>query len=58
MANTSVVVERRIAAPQAAVWDALTDLENAPKVLSGVDAVEVLSPARSASAPGGARPGA
>ncbi|WP_327683520.1 SRPBCC family protein [Streptomyces sp. NBC_00467] len=44
MANTSVVVERRIAAPPAAVWDALTDLENAPTVLSGVDAVEVLSP--------------
>ncbi|WP_329019960.1 SRPBCC family protein [Streptomyces sp. NBC_00690] len=44
MANRSVVVERRIAAPAERVWRALTDLERAPAVLSGVDAVEVLSP--------------
>ncbi|MEO3976364.1 SRPBCC family protein [Streptomyces sp. CAU 1734] len=43
MANTSVVVERRIAAPADRVWRALTDLERAPAVLSGVDSVEVLS---------------
>ncbi len=43
MADKSVVVERRIAAPVDRVWDALTDLENAPNVLSGVDAVEVLA---------------
>ncbi|MFI1888072.1 SRPBCC family protein [Streptomyces jumonjinensis] len=43
MANTRVVVERRIAAPPGRVWHALTDLESAPRVLSGVDAVEVLT---------------
>ncbi|MEU5402138.1 SRPBCC family protein [Streptomyces sp. NPDC005963] len=43
MANRSVVVERRIAAPAERVWRTLTDLERAPAVLSGVDSVEVLS---------------
>ncbi|MCM2390140.1 SRPBCC family protein [Streptomyces albipurpureus] len=43
MANRSVVVERRIAAPIERVWHALTDLEGAPALLSGVDAVEMLS---------------
>ncbi|WP_190122140.1 SRPBCC family protein [Streptomyces inusitatus] len=44
MANRSVVVERRIAAPAERVWSALTDLERAPEVLSGVESVELLSP--------------
>ncbi|MEV7617949.1 SRPBCC family protein [Streptomyces sp. NPDC089799] len=44
MGNTEVSVERDVAAPMTAVWDALTDLESMPLVLSGVDAVEVLTP--------------
>ncbi|MFF8958980.1 SRPBCC family protein [Streptomyces sp. NPDC014894] len=43
MANRSVVVERRIAAPAERVWRALTDLERAPAVLSAVESVELLS---------------
>ncbi|MGP4000164.1 SRPBCC family protein [Streptomyces sp. 8N706] len=44
MAATEVVVERRVAAPVARVWEALTDLESAPSILSGVERVEVLTP--------------
>lgn len=43
MANESVVVERRIEAPAEEVWRAMTDLEGIPRMLSGVDRVEVLS---------------
>ncbi|WP_267245180.1 SRPBCC family protein [Streptomyces sp. PR69] len=42
-ADTTVHVERRIAAPAGRVWQALTDLENMPQVLSGVEQVEILS---------------
>ncbi|MFG2192739.1 SRPBCC family protein [Streptomyces sp. NPDC048639] len=44
MTETQVVVERRIGAPVDRVWDALTDLESAPRVLSGVQSIEVLTP--------------
>ncbi|QES51565.1 polyketide cyclase/dehydrase [Streptomyces venezuelae] len=44
MGNNEVSVEREIAAPMDEVWQALTDLESMPLVLSGVDAVEVLTP--------------
>jgi uncharacterized protein YndB with AHSA1/START domain len=44
MTDTHVVVERRMAAPVGQVWEALTDLESAPRVLSGVERVEVLTP--------------
>ncbi|WP_240436799.1 SRPBCC family protein [Streptomyces sporangiiformans] len=43
MADTRVVVERRIAAPAGPVWEVLTDLDGMPSVLSGVDRVEVLT---------------
>ncbi|MGX1886034.1 SRPBCC family protein [Streptomyces sp. NPDC055287] len=42
MAHKSVVVERRVQAGADRVWHALTDLENMPGVLSGVDKVEIL----------------
>jgi uncharacterized protein YndB with AHSA1/START domain len=38
-----VVVERRIAASAGRVWEALTDLDGMPSVLSGVERVEVLT---------------
>jgi uncharacterized membrane protein len=44
MTDTQVVVERWIGAPVGKVWEALTDLESAPRVLSGVQSVEVLTP--------------
>ncbi|MEU8570024.1 SRPBCC family protein [Streptomyces pathocidini] len=44
MADTQVVVERWIGAPVEKVWEALTDLESAPRVLSGVQSIEVLTP--------------
>ncbi|MER5928712.1 SRPBCC family protein [Streptomyces sp. NPDC002054] len=44
MGTSEVSVEREIAAPADVVWQALTDLESMPLVLSGVDAVEVLTP--------------
>lgn len=44
MGDTEVVVERRIAAPIDQVWETLTDLESAPRVLKGVERVEVLTP--------------
>jgi carbon monoxide dehydrogenase subunit G len=43
MANTTVVVERRVGACQDRVRRTLTDAESMPRVLSGVDKVEVLS---------------
>ena len=43
MTSRSVVVERRIAAGQGPVWEALTDLGDMPRVLSGVTHVEVLT---------------
>ncbi|MFD0265619.1 SRPBCC family protein [Streptomyces sp. NPDC127106] len=44
MSEPRVVVEREMAAPVERVWRALTDLESMPDVVSGVDAVEVLTP--------------
>ncbi|MEV6314637.1 SRPBCC family protein [Streptomyces sp. NPDC051776] len=44
MTDTQVVVNRRIEAPVDKVWHALTDLESAPRVLSGVQSIEVLTP--------------
>ncbi|MFI9753877.1 SRPBCC family protein [Streptomyces collinus] len=43
MSSRSVVVERRIAAGQSAVWEALTDLGGMERVLSGVTRVEVIT---------------
>lgn len=39
-----VEVRREVAAPPQRVWDLATDLRNAPQVLTGVDAVDVLTP--------------
>ncbi|MFF0479278.1 SRPBCC family protein [Streptomyces sp. NPDC004284] len=41
--TTSVVVERRVAASPGRVWESITDLRDMPRVLSGVDRVEVLT---------------
>ncbi|MGA5197581.1 SRPBCC family protein [Streptomyces exfoliatus] len=41
--TTSVVVERRVAASPGRVWEAITDLPDMPRVLSGVEKVEVLT---------------
>lgn len=41
--DTSVVVERRVNASPGRVWEAITDLRDMPRVLSGVDRVEVLT---------------
>lgn len=43
MTSRSVVVERRVAASQGRVWEALTDLGAMDRVLSGVTKVEVLT---------------
>lgn len=43
MTSRSVVVERRIAAGQRRVWEALTDLQGMERVLSGVSKVEILT---------------
>lgn len=43
MTSRSVVVERRIAAAQGRVWEALTDLGGMERMVSGVTKVEVLS---------------
>ncbi|WAZ22012.1 SRPBCC family protein [Streptomyces cinnabarinus] len=43
MTRKTVAVERRIAADQATVWAALTDLPGMERVLTGVTKVEVLS---------------
>lgn len=42
MTTWQVTVERRIAAPPARVWEALTDIEGAPRVISGIERVELL----------------
>jgi uncharacterized protein YndB with AHSA1/START domain len=44
MDGPRVVVEREVAAPAERVWRALTDLEAMPRVLSGVEAVQVPTP--------------
>jgi uncharacterized protein YndB with AHSA1/START domain len=44
MATTTVSSERLIDAPAEQVWRVLTDMEGAPRVLTGVDAVEVFTP--------------
>ncbi|MFJ9433365.1 SRPBCC family protein [Streptomyces sp. NPDC101490] len=41
--TTSVVVERRVAASPGRVWESITDLPALPRVLSGVQRVEVLT---------------
>ena len=43
MTSRSVVVERRVAAAQGPVWEALTDLGGMARMLSGVTKVEVLT---------------
>lgn len=43
METKSVVVERRIEAPPGPVWEALTDLREMERVLSGVERIEVLT---------------
>ncbi|MCX4911625.1 SRPBCC family protein [Streptomyces sp. NBC_00878] len=43
MTSRSVVVERRVAAAQGPVWEAITDLAGMPRVLSSVSKVEVLT---------------
>ncbi|MFC9733695.1 SRPBCC family protein [Streptomyces roseolus] len=41
--TTTVVVERRVAASPGRVWESITDLPDLPRVLSGVQRVEVLT---------------
>ncbi|WP_282697674.1 SRPBCC family protein [Streptomyces sp. CC208A] len=41
--TTTTVVERRVAASPGRVWESITDLPALPRVLSGVQRVEVLS---------------
>ncbi|GGY61253.1 SRPBCC family protein [Streptomyces omiyaensis] len=41
--TTTVVVERRVAASPGRVWESITDLPDMPRVLSGVQRVEVLT---------------
>ncbi|MFJ7075110.1 SRPBCC family protein [Streptomyces sp. NPDC098781] len=43
MTSKSVVVERKVAAGQGPVWEALTDLAGMERALSGVTRVEVLT---------------
>ncbi|RAJ61815.1 polyketide cyclase/dehydrase/lipid transport protein [Streptomyces sp. Amel2xB2] len=43
MTTWQVTVERRISAPAARVWEALTDIEGSPRVISGIERVEMLS---------------
>ncbi|OII67075.1 MULTISPECIES: SRPBCC family protein [unclassified Streptomyces] len=42
-AQQTVVVERRVAASQGRVWEAVTDLRGMPRLLAGVESVEVLT---------------
>lgn len=44
MTDPQVVVERRVAASPERVWQVLTDVGGAARTLSGVSAVEVLTP--------------
>ncbi|MFF8510813.1 SRPBCC family protein [Streptomyces sp. NPDC015492] len=41
--TTTVVVERRVDASPGRVWESITDLPDMPRVLSGVERVEVLT---------------
>lgn len=41
---SDVEVHRRVQAPVEEVWRIATDLESAPRVIRGIDAVEVLTP--------------
>ncbi|MFB7867772.1 SRPBCC family protein [Streptomyces sp. NPDC056069] len=41
--TSSVVVERRVNASPGRVWESITDLRDMPRVLSGVEKVEVLT---------------
>lgn len=43
MATWQVTVERRIAAPTAQVWEALTDVEASPRLVDGIERVEMLN---------------
>ncbi|MFC4495382.1 SRPBCC family protein [Streptomyces ovatisporus] len=43
MSKPQVTVERRVAAPADRVWAVLTDIEGSPRVISGIDKVEMLS---------------
>jgi carbon monoxide dehydrogenase subunit G len=43
MITWQVAVERRIAAPSAQVWEALTGIEDTPRVISGIERIEMLS---------------
>ncbi|MFF5938280.1 SRPBCC family protein [Streptomyces sp. NPDC012508] len=43
MATKSVTVERRVAASPGPVWEVLTDLRDMPRILSGVERVDVLT---------------
>lgn len=45
MTTWQVTVERRIAAPASRVWEALTDIEGAPRVINGIERVEMLTEA-------------
>jgi len=45
MTTWQVTVERRVAAPAGRVWEALTDIEGSPRVISGIEHVEMLSEA-------------
>ncbi|APE21998.1 MULTISPECIES: SRPBCC family protein [Streptomyces] len=41
--TTSVAVERRVEASPGRIWESITDLPDMPRVLSGVERVEVLT---------------
>jgi uncharacterized protein YndB with AHSA1/START domain len=45
MTSWQLTVEHRIAAPASKVWEALTDIEGSPHVISGIERVEMLSEA-------------
>lgn len=43
MTTWQVTVERRMAAPAGQVWETLTDIEGSPRMIGGVERVELLS---------------
>jgi carbon monoxide dehydrogenase subunit G len=45
MSTWQLTVEHRMAAPPMRVWETMTDIENSPRVISGVERVEMLSEA-------------